>query len=275
MSTEVKEQVTEMALVEVMGEIKKIEKDQYNEFHKFKYAGIDQIYTACRDALVRAGVMMIPRVTEMEIREVKTKKGESANHCILHVEFTFYKDERKTEPITWVGEAIDVGDKTLSKALSFAEKTLLNGLFMIPRVDEDPDGGGYEATSPEPYQKGKKSSSTGKGGKRILYNVLSIFSKDGLDWLKDKNSEEYGMFKHFLVSRCRIYDTYILEYTEEQCKTVLKEFCKVVQIKELSFPIETKYIEMFRKYYTQMYSLERLELVEGKEEKVIFDGDEQ
>jgi hypothetical protein len=274
MSTEEKQYKAEMALLEVMGEIKKIEKDQYNEFHKYKYAGIEQIYAACRDAMVKAGVILIPRVTDCEIREVRTKKDEPANHAILHIEFVFYMGEMKTTPIQWVGEAMDVSDKAVSKALSFAMKTFLNSLFLIPRVDADPDGGGVEATAGNFRSQARKTIANKQKNdvSKIAYNVLSIFGKGGLDWLKDKNSEEYGKFKHFLVSRCKIYDTYILEYTEEQCKTVLKEFCKIVQLKEIIFPLDTKYIEMFDKYYTELYQLERLELIDSEGDLRDTDG---
>ena len=254
------------AISEVNKTIKEIGKSKKNELQNFKYAPLEQTYLEVREAMAKVGLVLIPNIAINEMSQTLTTKNNKVNYALITMEFTFYYRGQAAPTIRWVGEAMDSGDKSYSKAISFAYKTFLNSFFMIPRVDCDPDGTSEEGMA-QPHRRADKRYDNGSP----QHKVLNFFNQNGLDWLQ-KGKDGHEMFKHFLVKRCGIYNTYILKYTIDEANKVLREVQEIIG-EPLDFPPDTKYVEQFRKSYKTIYDLGALDADSEKIDPEIKDGE--
>lgn len=135
------------ALAAAFAKVEELCKSEQNKHFDFKYSPITEVYHNCRVALAAVGVVFDPQVIEEKIDVAHTAKGAKMNHAKLVMDFQFHYGDSHTEPKRWIGEAMDTGDKSYSKAISFATKTYLIDYFLMPSNDmDDPDGGDVEAT---------------------------------------------------------------------------------------------------------------------------------
>ena len=191
------------ALVNVNKDIEAVAKSGYNSFHKFAYATIEEVYAVCREAMYKNNVVLISEIVENEMKSTTThhketyngkvtEKDKTSNYGTVVFNYQFWCGESHTEPIRWVGEAMDTGDKTYSKAISFAQKTFLLTFFNIPRIDanntHDPDAGSATAQA-APHRQAKKPNQINEFQKRKTFYV-KLFSKDNLNWMGKDNPEE-------------------------------------------------------------------------------------
>ncbi|UTI41074.1 ERF family protein [Niallia sp. RD1] len=127
-------------LSEVMQEVKYIEKKGFNAFHKYKYATESDVAEKIREVLAEKIVMMIPNMTNHNVREHVNAKGKTEYIVTVDMEFTFYDGETgETIVFNMAGEGQDAGDKAVYKAITGAQKYALMKVFMIPTGD-DPEG---------------------------------------------------------------------------------------------------------------------------------------
>ena len=131
-------------LVAVMGEVSHVAKGNANREQGFKYRGIDDIYAAYHAALVKHGVLSVPRVTERreDVRMKGRDKDKAWEYVRLAVEYDFVTADgsKLTLGPIW-GEGQDAGDKAANKALAIAHKYAFIQLFCIPtwEPENDPD----------------------------------------------------------------------------------------------------------------------------------------
>jgi hypothetical protein len=136
------------AIAAVMGELASegISKDRRNKEQGFAFRGIEDVYTALSQKLVRHGLLMLPRAKSHRHEVRQTKSGSNQYVAIMNVEFDMVsvQDGSKHTIETW-GEAADTADKSTSKAMSAAYKYAAFQAFCIPvQGHEDAD-----ATTPE------------------------------------------------------------------------------------------------------------------------------
>lgn len=150
---------------EVMKAVGAIGKEQFNSHQKFKFRGIDQFVNALYPALCDHGVFMVPEcVSEHhEIREVTRSNGNSGVDNVVHLmmKYTFYAEDGSSVTIGPIpAEGLDSGDKSTTKALSFALKYALIQTFSIPTEDmSEPDSDSPElgkAKQAQPQQQQPK-----------------------------------------------------------------------------------------------------------------------
>lgn len=129
-----------------------ISKDSQNQQQGFKFRGIDAVYNALSPALVKNGLVILPRITERTVSERVTQKGGVLFYVVVKAEFDFVatEDGSKHTVITF-GEAMDSGDKATNKAMSIAYKYAAFQAFCIPTEEtaQDPDA---EIHHPAPQQ---------------------------------------------------------------------------------------------------------------------------
>jgi hypothetical protein len=124
-------------LVEVMKQVKYIQKTGYNSFHKYKYATEADVNERIREELAKLNVLMIPSVKSCTNRIHTTSKGNLENIITVEMEFTFYDgDSDEKLSLTSYGEGQDSGDKGVYKAITGAQKYALMKAFMIPTGDD-------------------------------------------------------------------------------------------------------------------------------------------
>lgn len=135
------------AICKIMKEINPIAKEQKNPQQGYKFRGIDDVYNELNPLFGKHGVFPIPRFSEIQREERKSKSGGILTYTTLKLELTLYAADGSCVPpaVVW-GEAMDAGDKSTNKAMSAAYKYALLQMFCIP-TEEVKD---TEAESPEP-----------------------------------------------------------------------------------------------------------------------------
>ena len=134
------------AMSGVMADVGVVGKAKKNAQQGYQFRGIDDVAAAVQGALVKHGVICVPRVVHHEREVMTTKSGGSMVSVRLLVEHTFYAKDGSSVTATTLGEAMDSGDKASNKAMSAALKYALTESLMIPTYEADRD---TEEASPE------------------------------------------------------------------------------------------------------------------------------
>lgn len=112
---------------------KGISKDRENRQQGFQFRGIDQVYNALAPALVRHGLLILPRIIERAVTERQTQRGGVLFYVVVKAEFDFVGvEDGSVHTVTTYGEAMDSGDKATNKAMSIAYKYAAFQTFCIP-----------------------------------------------------------------------------------------------------------------------------------------------
>lgn len=110
-----------------------IRKDSRNSQQGFMFRGIDAVYNTLAPALVKHGLLILPRITERTVTERTTQKGGALFYVVVKAEFDFVATEDGSHhTVVTYGEAMDSGDKATNKAMSIAYKYAAFQTFCIP-----------------------------------------------------------------------------------------------------------------------------------------------
>lgn len=125
------------AISEVSGEmLAGIAKDRKNQQQGFMFRGIDAVYNALAPALVKHGLLILPRITSRTVTDRATKSGGALFYVVVEAEFDFVSTEDGSKhTVKTYGEAMDSGDKATNKAMSIAYKYAAFQAFCIPTED--------------------------------------------------------------------------------------------------------------------------------------------
>src|SRR3990167_7463470 len=125
-----------------------ISKGRENEQQHYKFRGIDGVYQALAPALVRHGLVILPRMVSRTCSERQTQKGGVIFSVVAEVLFEFVSaHDGSRHGVVTFGEAMDTADKATNKAMSAAYKYAAFMTFCIPT-----EGSGHDADeiTPEP-----------------------------------------------------------------------------------------------------------------------------
>lgn len=131
-----------------------IKKGSKNQQQGFMFRGIDAVYNALAPALVKHGLLILPRIIDRTVTERTTQKGGVLIYVTVKAEFDFVSvtDGSKHTVMTY-GEAMDSGDKATNKAMSIAYKYAAFQAFCIPTeetaVDADAEVHNVTPRTPE------------------------------------------------------------------------------------------------------------------------------
>jgi len=120
----------------IMSEVGAIEKNRSGEGIRYKFRGIDDIYSALQPLLAKYKVFFAPNVLEQKRESRETKSGGTMTFTVLTVEYTFFAEDASFFKLVTVGEAMDTSDKSSNKAMSAALKYAMLQLFCIPTEEE-------------------------------------------------------------------------------------------------------------------------------------------
>lgn len=134
-------------LAEIQRRVTSIQKTGEMTFgNRYKYASSSDVLEPVRKAMVEVGLILIPRIKRMEVKENATKDSKGNDKktflTILDIEYTWINVDTPAETISceWAGQGFDDFEKGIGKALTYAQKYFLTQALMLPRDDEDPDG---------------------------------------------------------------------------------------------------------------------------------------
>lgn len=136
------------AMASIMKDVKAIGKTEKNAQQNFKYRGIDNVMNELHDVFAKHSVFIVPDVASYDVREKMTGKGALMYVTHVSVRFHFISGEDGSEVVSaMVGEAMDMADKSMNKAMSIALKYALMQMLLIPTEDQkDPDAVTTEPT---------------------------------------------------------------------------------------------------------------------------------
>lgn len=121
-----------------------ITKDRKAQGYNFR--GIDDMYNAISPLMGEYGLCILPRVISRESIERQSKSGAAIFYTVVEVEFDFISTEDGSKHVVKTfGEAMDVSDKSTSKAMSSAYKYAVMQAFAIPTEgDNDSENHSHE-----------------------------------------------------------------------------------------------------------------------------------
>jgi hypothetical protein len=141
-------------LSKVMSEVGAVEKSNRNSQQNYSFRGIDDLYAALHGPLVKNGIFFCTDVEKIDRSEKESKGGSLLTCTVLTCKFTFFAPDGTSISVRTVGESMDSGDKSCSKAMSTALKYALLQLFCIPT--SEPKDSEYDSPAPV-YNKNPKA----------------------------------------------------------------------------------------------------------------------
>mgnify|MGYP000117791606 CR=1 FL=1 len=143
------------AIAAVQADVTHVDKgDQYNGGQvRFAYRGVDRVVQALSGSMRKHKLLMLPKSHGApEWIPCTTAQGKPANVARLEVTYTLYGPDGSSVEVTAPGEAMDSGDKAVSKAMSVAWRTALIQTFNLPTGEPDPDSENYELANQQRQQ---------------------------------------------------------------------------------------------------------------------------
>lgn len=141
------------------------ERDMTQGPARYKYRAIDDVLNKLHGPMVEHGVIIVPSIQEvMNEARGTTKAGTPITYTRVTVEYSVHGPEGDAVGCLVAGEALDMSDKGLNKAMTGAYKVLLQQLFAIPFATDDPD---------DHYQEQGASPSRVKSPERPLNRPVS------------------------------------------------------------------------------------------------------
>lgn len=139
------------AMAAIGREIPAVAKSSKNSHQGWTYRSADAFMNAIHPIAFKHGVYLTVSNIEKLVWE---RDAKNWTHCVLKVEYTWMHEDGSTVPCTGFGEAKDNGDKVVGKCLTYALKTMLQTVFIIPTEDTpDPDAEVAPPTAPSPERK--------------------------------------------------------------------------------------------------------------------------
>lgn len=132
----------------VMDEIGAIGKNKKNSMQGFMFRGIDDVMNVLHPLLAKAHIIIIPHVIDIQRDERQTRDGKALLYSIVRIKYEFMStDDGSSVYAEVVGEGMDSGDKSMTKAMSVAMKYACFQVFCIPTEEMvDPDSESHEVT---------------------------------------------------------------------------------------------------------------------------------
>jgi len=125
-----------------------VPKDAHADELGYNFRSIEAVAKAAREACGRAGIMIVPQ--EVEVVDLQRAETTMPGAYGSRTRITTRVVLRVTWRIRWggtgaeitaqtIGEGVDVGDKSMPKAMTYAWKDLLRTLFLLGEAEQDPD----------------------------------------------------------------------------------------------------------------------------------------
>jgi len=151
------------ALADIMAAMEAVEKKRSASGGlNYAFRSIDDVMAEVNRHLKTARVFAVPEIVTENAMERQTNKGGVMLHRLVTVKYHFTADDGSFITATGAGEAMDSGDKAISKAMAMAFKYILTQMFCIPTEgDNDPDSTVHEIKADKPESNPEPPKSNG------------------------------------------------------------------------------------------------------------------
>lgn len=135
----------------------------------YRFRGIDAAMNEMSPILVRNGITVTPRYSELSVIERAKDGGKFTRFVTIKGAFTFAAQDGSSVTAEAYGEAMDSGDKATIKAQSVAFRTVLFQQFIVPVMAMDtelPDGDDGDGDELSGYE---EAAMSGEAALRAYY----------------------------------------------------------------------------------------------------------
>jgi hypothetical protein len=147
-----------------------VEKTGRNPHFAYAYLEDKEITAAARRALLDNGLLVIQSLEKLEQTNLPKERGVTV-HTRASWKFTLIaagvSDESGQREIPWTSEAMDNGDKGVSKAATGARKDFFRTLLMVP-------GGAESEADAETDREPAEARATGREGRGVALHTVSF-----------------------------------------------------------------------------------------------------
>ena len=127
-------------IANILKETKAITKSEKNQQQGFKFRGIDNVMNELHELFAKNDVFILQEVQGFTTENRPTKSGGTNTFTRATIKFCYMTTDGSHVDTVNVGEAMDSGDKGMTKAMSIALKYSLLQMFLIPTEEpKDPD----------------------------------------------------------------------------------------------------------------------------------------
>ena len=141
------------AILRVMRDVRAVAKDGWNPQGSFNFRGIDATVNALGPAMRVHGIVPTPELQSIDTEMVEVGRNRSLMRMVtVVVRYVFRGPAGDAISAVTPGEAMDSGDKAVSKAMSVAYRTALLQTFILPTQERDPDEDTYERSPARPAE---------------------------------------------------------------------------------------------------------------------------
>jgi len=109
---------------------------------KVNFRGIEAAMNEMSVVLIRNGITVTPSYSDLQVIERAKGEGKATRFVTVKGSFTFSADDGSSVQCTVYGEAMDSGDKAVTKAQSVSFRTALFQQFVVPTMAMDPEADG-------------------------------------------------------------------------------------------------------------------------------------
>ncbi|MEV0584044.1 ERF family protein [Nonomuraea sp. NPDC050310] len=169
------------ALAQVMKKVRSVAKRDKNDHGGYVFRGVDAVVNAVGPKLRDVGVIVVPIVEDSSYGTVEVGRNRTQmGHAQVTVTYRFYGPDGSHLDCRVPGEAMDSGDKAMSKAMSVAFRTALLQALCLPTDDPDPDGITYERSAAKTVEDFRQEALNGNATKADLERTYREANRAGL-----------------------------------------------------------------------------------------------
>lgn len=176
-----KEKLIYKKIIAAMREIQPIAKDEVNTDGNYKYRSIEAVMGGVSSILKKHGLIYLPTVVNRESRLL----SGVMTRTVITVRYDIYAEDGSSVSCCVVGEGQDMYDKSSSKAMTAAWKTMLCQVFSIPTANNADDPDAYSPAVPKQINKPevKKTAVSTK----VMPTVQESNDKNSEKWQGDED----------------------------------------------------------------------------------------
>jgi len=138
-----------LKMIQIMSEVKCIQKNGFNQFHKYKYATETDVSSAFSSAMQKHQVFMFSSILDRECHPYQTRGNKEAFLITVKLQVTFIDAESgESFTSTFYGDGSDSDDKGVYKAITGAQKYALMKTFLAATGD-DPERDERSSSAPK------------------------------------------------------------------------------------------------------------------------------